>query len=142
VTAKDVEPDLLRARKSLYPGATVTGLASVCGWKFRLHVEIRANRVWRPGRPFLLCACRRRRTRLFLPLASHNILACRTCLGLAFSSRTLWNYRDSGCPVLGLPVTKRRLAQIHTCVVPRRRAEAARRRQAERRLLRGQLQRH
>jgi hypothetical protein len=58
-------------------------------------LEIRPNKVWTRGRVFFECPrCRRRCTRLYLPLPD-SYLACRRCWGLTYSSRTLQNYKNS-----------------------------------------------
>src|SRR3954464_13143763 len=55
LTAEDVYTDLLRAGKRLHAGATFHGVATLGGWNFPIHVEVRPNRVWRDGRVFFVC---------------------------------------------------------------------------------------
>ena len=50
------------------------------------------NRVWRPGRVFLICStCSRRSTRLYRPDARAD-LRCRRCWGLTYESSACWSY--------------------------------------------------
>jgi hypothetical protein len=53
------------------------------------------NVVWRYGRVFLICPrCREHRTRLYIPVVGAPA-ACRSCWGLTYASRSLYNYKDS-----------------------------------------------
>jgi hypothetical protein len=53
------------------------------------------NVVWRYGRVFLVCPrCREQRTRLYVPVAGASV-ACRSCWGLTYASRTRYNYKSS-----------------------------------------------
>lgn len=77
------------------PGARGEANVTVQKRKLTASWEIRPNKVWRNGRVFLICPrCERRCTRLYLPVVT-SWLACRTCWGLTYASRTLQNYKDS-----------------------------------------------
>jgi hypothetical protein len=87
---------LLAARgPQAVPGDRGTATYAVEDQEFTISWELRPNAVWRHGRLFLRCpCCRRRCTRLYLPLSS-SWLACRRCWGLSYESRGLSNYHDS-----------------------------------------------
>jgi hypothetical protein len=78
------------------PGAKgVSTCALANGYQVTASWEVRANAVWRRGRLFLRCpSCGRRCTRLYVPKENAG-LACRTCWGLTYDSRTRQNYKDS-----------------------------------------------
>jgi hypothetical protein len=83
-------------RSRLAAGGTGTVTYQVDDRTFTAAFEIRANAVWRYGRPFLRCSkCRRLCTRLYLPNLMSADLACRSCWGLTYASRSLQTYRDS-----------------------------------------------
>jgi hypothetical protein len=68
------------------------------------------NVVWRYGRVFFLCPrCRERRTRLYIPVAGASV-ACGSCWGLTYASRTHYNYKDS---LVGRGPIARLLEQTH-----------------------------
>jgi hypothetical protein len=94
--AEDVYTRLLtKDASNLGPGARGTSTWLLERRKFTAAWEVRPNTVWRRGRVFLLCPrCGRRCTRLYLPLAT-SWLACRTCWGLTYDSRTMQNYKNS-----------------------------------------------
>jgi len=115
VTAEDAYTGLVNAGRRLDPGATVTGVATVGGWTFPVRVDVRANRVWPNGRLFLVCTCGRRCTQLYLPAASHCMLACRRRLGLSYGSarggttRTpAHSWSASACHIAASPGFRRR----------------------------------
>jgi hypothetical protein len=99
------------------------------GWR------VRPNCIWKYGRVFLVCGtCGRLATRLYVPTPAASA-ACRTCWGLTFESRTLYNYKDVGVLKEELGLTARNLAWLDTS---RRRTalrRAARDRAARRREL-------
>lgn len=96
VAAEVVYTYLLKDDASkLRPGAQGTATFELEGREFRSSWEVRQNAVWRRGRVFLRCPrCSHRSTRLYVPTAD-AWLACRTCWGLTYQSRTLLNYKDS-----------------------------------------------
>ena len=62
------------------------------GPSWSVEVEIRANAVWRRGRPFLVCpGCRRRATRVYVPVAGLEP-RCRRCWALSYETQS-WNYK-------------------------------------------------
>jgi hypothetical protein len=70
------------------------------------------------GRIFLTCdRCSRRCTRLYRPVEQAP-LACRTCWGLSYESRTRFNYKDTlygrGALARMLGTTQREIARIST----------------------------
>jgi len=80
--------------------------------------EVHRNAVWRRGRVFLVCpSCSRRCTRLYVPV-ENRALACRSCWGLTYESRTLLNYKDSlygrGALARMLGTSQREMAFITT----------------------------
>ena len=77
------------------PGARGTVGTTFGPRQFTVSWEVRGNAVWRCGRVFLRCPrCAGRCTRLYVP-TPETWLACRTCWGLTYASRTLRNYKDS-----------------------------------------------
>jgi hypothetical protein len=96
VTAEDWYTALLADDAArLGPGSHGSGTVTFEGRQHTARWEVRSNAVWRRGRVFLVCPrCSHRRTRLYLPRAD-SWLACRTCWGLTYASRTLLNYKES-----------------------------------------------
>jgi hypothetical protein len=94
--AEDIYNSLLMDPKCK-PQPEACGAATVTVGERELAVtwELRPNAVWRRGRLFLWClACRRRCTRLYLPLKD-SWMGCRRCWGLSYQSRALLNYHDT-----------------------------------------------
>lgn len=96
IRAEDVYTALLKDdAPRVAPGAGGTFTCSIAGRELSAAWEVRPNSLWTRGRVFLRCPrCGLRRTRLYLPLET-SWLACRTCWGLTYASRTLYNYKDS-----------------------------------------------
>ena len=99
--------------------------------------ELRANAVWTHGRLFLKCPrCTGCCTRLYLPL-SHSAIACRSCWGLTYNSRTLSNYKDSlwgrGSLARMFATSQRDWAYLTTDEARKARREASRERWRRRR---------
>jgi hypothetical protein len=76
------------------------GWCSVLAWTpksssdtcWEIDVEVIANAVWRRGRLFFRCAnCRRRATRLYIPIAGLEP-RCRQCWYLSYESQS-WSYK-------------------------------------------------
>ncbi len=118
VRAEDLYTALLKDdADSVRPGAKGTatfnpGRDDTAGW------EVHRNAVWRRGRVFLVCpSCSRRCTRLYVPV-ENRALACRSCWGLTYESRTLLNYKDSlygrGALARMLGTSQREMAFITT----------------------------
>lgn len=118
------------------PGAraTLTWTPNGSAVSWTVEVEIVANAVWRRGRLFLRCRhCRRRATRLYVPVADVEP-RCRRCWGLSYETRS-WSYKATGLLAALGP-----LAYVTTDARREKRREAARARYAVRRLsLRGVL---
>lgn len=65
------------------------------GASWDIAVEVLANAVWRRGRLFFRCGhCRRRATRLYIPVARLEP-RCRRCWGLSYESQS-WSYCGTG----------------------------------------------
>jgi len=95
VRAEDVYTALLRDDVTkMRPGARGSVTFTLEKRVVTSDWEIRQNAVWRRGRVFLECPkCRRRCTRLYLPLTD-SWRACRRCWGLTYNSRTLLNLQE------------------------------------------------
>lgn len=101
LTAEGVYGHLVCDRVPFRPWSrlTISWLPPSCGAAWRIDVDVRPNAVWRRGRMFLGCPrCRRRVTRLYIPVAACEP-RCRRCYGLNYESQS-WSYK--ACGALGL----------------------------------------
>ena len=140
LAAENVYTDLLRGDASkVRPGGRGTLEWKPAGHSPPLSVEfeLRANAVWRFGRPFLRCPrCGRLATRIYQPCANTG-LACRRCWGLTYESRQQRNYK-AGNSRWGMILSPLTYAMCRAEDARQARAEAAAKRYAERReILRG-----
>ena len=123
------------------PGAAGKSTYRLGEREFTMGWIIRDNAVWRRGRVFFQCPrCSCHCTRLYLPLA-HLWLACRSCWGLTYVTRTHQNYKDSiwgrGPFARMFGTTQRDWALMTTADTRKERRAASRQRWAERRALLG-----
>lgn len=110
VCAEDVHTELLRlGRMATFHGPEPISL-TVGGVRMVVMVEILRGRV------LLRCRrCGRHRTRLYCPSADDpDFRGCRTCLGLTYESRTLFNYKPGGLVLGGYFLSHRSLAKART----------------------------
>jgi hypothetical protein len=141
IRAEDVYTALLRdAEAPLRPGAAgVVSCLAATGHGYEADWVIRQNAVWRHGRVFVVCPqCHRQRTRLYVP-RHDSPLACRSCWGLTYASRTLQNYKNSlfgrGRLAQLLGTTQREWALMTTLEARKERARRAVERNHERRAI-------
>lgn len=143
--AEELYTELLKRKgPSVAPGATGTLVLTIEGRSHTASWEVRRNSVWRRGRVFLMCArCSARCTRLYLPLQD-SWLACRTCWGLTYASRTLQNYKNSlwgrGAFARMFGTTQREWALEQTDEAREERLTRSRERWGERRVIRAEAE--
>src|SRR5205823_263889 len=93
--AEMVYHQALGAGEPLRPGARLIVTCSVHNRAWQFDAELIANPIWRHGRLFFRCPhCRRRATRLYVPLEGGQP-RCRRCWGLNYVSQS-WSYRVTG----------------------------------------------
>jgi hypothetical protein len=106
--------------------ATLAWTAAGADAAWRIEAEVLANAVWRRGRLFFRCpSCRRRATRLYIPIVGHEP-RCRRCWGLSYESQS-WSYKATGFLAALGPI-----AHVTTAVRREERRKAARVRYAAR----------
>jgi hypothetical protein len=95
--AELVYDKLLREGAPVAPGwcAELEWQPDGSGASWSVKAEVLPNAVWRHGRLFFQCsACRRRATRLFVPVVGDEP-RCRRCWGLNYESQS-WSYKATG----------------------------------------------
>jgi hypothetical protein len=122
-----VYTQLLKAGTKVEPAWSATLQVTVGARTWSVAIEVRENAVWRCGRLFFRCAlCRRRATRLYVPVETAEP-RCRRCWGLSYESQS-WSYHDGG-----FLVPARYICHITTERLREERQTAALERYAERR---------
>jgi hypothetical protein len=95
--AEDLYGQLVCEQTTFGPGSRFGLSVTLFGAAWWLDAEVLPNAVWRRGRVFFRCAhCRRRATRVYLPLAGLEP-RCRRCWGLGYASQA-YTYRPIGGP--------------------------------------------